>query len=82
VLSPWQTPVSKAAAEFGARVRARRLKLGKSQEALAQDWAPHWTFISQVERRQRNISLHNILKLADGLGVDPCALVRGLRFSE
>jgi transcriptional regulator with XRE-family HTH domain len=75
-------PVSKAAAEFGARVRTRRQKLGKSQEVLARDCGLHWTFVGQVERGQRNISLHNMLKLADGLGVDACTLVRGLHFSD
>jgi transcriptional regulator with XRE-family HTH domain len=75
-------PISHAAEEFGARVRARRNKLGKSQEALAQDCGLHWTFVGQVERGQRNISLHNMLKLADGLGVDASVLVRGLHFSD
>ncbi|WP_218087424.1 MULTISPECIES: helix-turn-helix domain-containing protein [unclassified Streptomyces] len=32
-----------------------------------------------MERGQRNLSLHNILKLAEILGVDPGELVRGLR---
>lgn len=39
----------------------------------------HWTFIGQVERGQRNVSLHNILKLAEALGVDASELVRGLK---
>jgi transcriptional regulator with XRE-family HTH domain len=71
-------PISDAAATFGARVRDRRNELGKSQEALAHDSGLHWTFIGQVERGQRNLSLHNILKLAEILGVDPGELVRGL----
>jgi transcriptional regulator with XRE-family HTH domain len=60
-------------------MRARRLELGKSQEQLADDCCLHWTFTGQVERGQRNLTLHNILKIADGLGVDPGELVRGLR---
>jgi len=39
----------------------------------------HWTFVGQVERGRRNVSLHNILKLAHGLGIDPCEQVRGLK---
>jgi hypothetical protein len=31
-----------------------------------------------VERGQRNLSLHNILKLAHGLEIDASRLVRGL----
>ncbi|GAA4775806.1 hypothetical protein GCM10023329_25540 [Streptomyces sanyensis] len=72
-------PISDAAETFGARVRARRNELGKSQERLADDSGMHWTFIGQVERGQRNVSLHNILKLAEALGVDAAELVRGLK---
>lgn len=76
------TPISAAAATFGARVRARRHELGLSQEKLADRCGVHWTFLGQVERGQRNISLHNILKLADGLGVDAGELVSGLGHIE
>ncbi|MFI1955907.1 helix-turn-helix domain-containing protein [Streptomyces xinghaiensis] len=72
-------PISDAAQTFGARVRARRNELGKSQERLADDSGMHWTFIGQVERGQRNVSLHNILKIAEALGVDAEDLVRGLK---
>ena len=71
-------PISPAAAELGARVRARRQALGFSQEALAREIEVHWTFLGQVERGQRNLSLHNLLKIAAGLGVDPSELVAGL----
>lgn len=72
-------PISLAARTLGERVRARRLKLGLSQEALADQAGIHWTFLGQVERGQRNINLHNLLKVAAGLGIDPAELVRGLR---
>jgi transcriptional regulator with XRE-family HTH domain len=72
-------PVSEAAQVLGVRVRARRHALGKSQEALARDSALHWTFVGQVERGQRNISLHNILKLARGLETDAGKLLKGLQ---
>ena len=72
-------PLSPATAEFGARVRARREQLGKSQEQLADDCGLHWTMVGQTERGKRNISLHNILRLAEGLQIDPCELVKGLK---
>lgn len=72
-------PISPATRAFGERVRARRHELGVSQEDLADASGLHWTFIGQVERGRRNISLHNILKLAKGLELDPCELVRGLQ---
>ncbi|WP_250285568.1 MULTISPECIES: helix-turn-helix domain-containing protein [unclassified Frankia] len=72
-------PISAATQAFGARVRTRRQELGQSQEQLADEAGLHWSFVGQVERGRRNISLHNILKLATGLKIDPGELVRGLR---
>jgi len=71
-------PLSAATKEFGARVRARRQELGKSQEQLADDSGLHWTFVGQVERGRRNLTLHNILKLAVGLEIDAGELLRDL----
>jgi transcriptional regulator with XRE-family HTH domain len=75
-------PLSKATQTLGERVRTRRHELGLSQEALADQTGIHWTFVGQVERGQRNLSLHNLLKLAEGLGIDPSQLVQGLRAPE
>lgn len=76
---PGKGPMSSATAEFGARVRARRNELGLSQEALAEKAEMHWTYIGQVERGQRNISLHNIIRIAVALDLDPGELVTELR---
>lgn len=75
-------PISAAARTLGERVRARRQSLHLSQEALADRSDLHWTFVGQVERGQRNLNLHNLLKFAAGLDVDPGELVRGLRPPE
>ncbi len=72
-------PLSPATRAFGERVRERREALNLSQEALAHRCDVHWTFLGQVERGRRNISLHNLLKVARGLGVDPAELVQGLQ---
>jgi transcriptional regulator with XRE-family HTH domain len=72
-------PRSDATRVFGERVRSRRRALGLSQERLARRCGLHWTFVGQVERGRRNLSLHNALKLAAGLGVELAELVRGLR---
>lgn len=71
-------PLSPATGEFGRRVRARRQQLGLSQEKLAERTVLHWTYIGQVERGQRNVSLHNILRIAEALNTDPAKLVSGL----
>jgi transcriptional regulator with XRE-family HTH domain len=71
-------PRSPATQLLGERIRRHRHALGLSQEALADRCGTHWTFVGQVERGRRNLSLHNLLRLAEGLGVDPAELVRGL----
>jgi transcriptional regulator with XRE-family HTH domain len=68
-----------AAAEFGKRVRSAREDLSWSQENLAEASGLHWTYVSSVERGERNISLLNILKVAEALGTDPATLVGALR---
>jgi len=73
------TPLSLATQTFGQRVRQRRQELTLSQEGLAAVAGLHWTFVGQVERGQRNLSLHNMLKLAEALQLDPGELVKGLR---
>jgi transcriptional regulator with XRE-family HTH domain len=73
------TPVSVPAGMLGERIRERRNALGISQETLAERSGHHWTFVGQVERGQRNLSFHNLLKLAAGLDLDAGALVRGLQ---
>ena len=55
---------------FGARLREIRLDLGWSQERLAEEATLHRTYVSSVERGQRNLSLDNIYAVADALGVD------------
>lgn len=62
---------------FGRRVRTLRLATGLSQEQLAEDAGLHRTYVSSLERGQRNVGLDNILKLASALGVPPASLFEG-----
>lgn len=55
---------------FGTNVRRFRHNKGYSQEELADKCGLHRTYISDVERFKRSISLDNIQKLADALGVE------------
>lgn len=65
-------------ARFGRRVREQRLKLGLSQEALAFESDLDRSYVGQVERGERNISLENIQRLARALRVSVSQLTRGV----
>lgn len=62
---------------FGERVRELRKAKGFSQEALALACDLDRTYIGGVERGERNISLINIHKVADALGVKARELFNG-----
>ncbi|HSK97860.1 MAG TPA: helix-turn-helix transcriptional regulator [Euzebyales bacterium] len=64
--------------EFGRRVRERRLELKLSQEELAERAQLHRTYISSLEQGRRNVAVHNVVRLAEALDIDPAELVRGL----
>jgi transcriptional regulator with XRE-family HTH domain len=55
------------------RLRAER-KL--SQEALAYECGINRSYLSGVERSERNVSLDNIARIAKGLHVEPWKLLR------
>ena len=55
--------------KFGSVVRQFRLLRGMSQEQLADRSGLHRTYISSIERGVRNVSLVNIQKIADALGI-------------
>jgi transcriptional regulator with XRE-family HTH domain len=68
-----------AAEKLGDRVRSRRSELGWSQRVLAEEAGMDWSYVSQVERGERNIALLNILRLAKALRMNPADLVRDLK---
>ena len=56
-------------------MRRLRTSAGLSQEELADRSGLHRTYISSVERAQRNVSLDNLFKIALGLKVSAQDLV-------
>ena len=52
---------------YGERLKAFRKKKGLSQEDLGFKSSLHRTYISEVERGRRNISILNIAKIAKAL---------------
>lgn len=55
--------------QFGLTVKKLRLSKNISQEKFAEIVGLHRTYISEVERGTRNVSLININKIAEGLDI-------------
>ncbi|MCG7377795.1 helix-turn-helix domain-containing protein [Paenibacillus sp. ACRSA] len=54
----------------GARIRALRKERGYSQEALGEKGGFHFSYIGQIERGEKNVSLVNLAKIAESLDVN------------
>lgn len=54
---------------LGDEIRKRRRTLGLTQEQLAEKADLHWTYISGIERGQRNVSIVNLYQIAVALKV-------------
>lgn len=59
---------------FGATVRARRLALKLSQEALADAAGIDRSHMGKLERGERNVSFLNILRIAKAVNCKPSDL--------
>lgn len=64
--------------EFGKRVKELRIETGLSQEKFALKIDMDRTYYSAVENGKHNISLKNIEKIANGLGVSISTLFTGI----
>ena len=60
---------------FAVNLRKHRLERNYSQERLAELAGLHRTYISAIERKQRNISIENIERISLALGVEPYRLL-------
>lgn len=60
---------------FGTNLRYYRTLQGKSQEEFAEFCGMHRTYISAIECFRRSISLENIQRIADALGIDAYLLL-------
>ena len=64
--------------ELGERIKKLRYETGLSQEKFALSIGMDRTYFASVESGRRNISICNIKKIADGLGVSLSELFDGL----
>ncbi|MNE73316.1 HTH-type transcriptional regulator SinR [compost metagenome] len=58
----------------GARIRTLRKKRGLSQESLGEKGGFHFSYIGQIERGEKNVSLINLAKIANALEVNVAQL--------
>lgn len=61
---------------LGYNVRRIRHEAGISQEELADRAKLHRTYISSLERGERNVSVENIFAIAEALNVPPGDLLK------
>jgi len=65
--------------QFGERVRQLRNQRRFSQEELAYKTGLHRTYISDIERGNRNVSLENLKKIANAFGISLDVLLKGIK---
>lgn len=72
-----RNPTQKCDAQrlFASNMRRIRREKGLTQEQVAEAADLHPNYVSSVERGERNISICNIARIADALGVGMEALV-------
>ena len=63
---------------FGFAVKDRREALGLTQEAFAELAGIHRTYLSDIERGTRNVSLVNIERVTQGLSMTISELFRAV----
>lgn len=64
--------------KFGENMKFHRHEQRLSKEELADKCSLHRTYISSVERGERNISLENIVLISRALNITPVELLRGI----
>lgn len=61
---------------LGEVIRQRRIKLGLSQEALADASGIDRSHMGKIERGERNVTFLNLLKIADAIGLRASDVLR------
>lgn len=60
---------------FGERLRQERERLGWTQEELGEKAGLHPSYIGQIERVEKRVSLATLERLARAIGIKPGALI-------
>lgn len=56
---------------IGLKIRYLRMERNMSQEAFAEVIGIHRTYLGQIERAEKNISIRNLEKICKSLKIDP-----------
>ena len=71
-----RTPKSPLRDVFAKNVRLARAGRGLSQEGLALEAGVNRTYLSAVERSEQNISIDNVFRIAQALGLPAWQLLK------
>lgn len=71
--------MSKLTQTIGQRLRHCRQEKGYSQEILAELAGLHPTYIGQVERGEKNITVDSLAKITGALGISMAQVLAGRR---
>lgn len=63
---------------LGQRIRARRQKLGMSQEGLAHEAGLDRSYVGRIERGEHNLTFVSLVRIARAVGCDVATLTAGL----
>ena len=63
---------------LGRKVREMRTARGWSQEQMGEASDLHWTYVGQVERGERNLTLNSIHSIAKAFKIKISALTQGV----
>ena len=64
-----------AQALLGRRIKALRLRRELTQQALGERAGLNYKYLGAIQRGERNLSLKQLLKLAQALGIEPHELL-------
>ncbi len=70
-----KTDQNNSLVRLGTAIRTRRLAAGLSQEALADYAGVDGSHMGKIERGERNVTILNILRVAQALGCAPSDLL-------
>lgn len=64
--------------QVGLNIRENRRRAGLTQEALAERCDMHTVEIGRAERGLRDLRISTVVKIARGLGIPACELLRDI----